>query len=442
MRFFSTPESVAQGKPSWLATLETVWATAFCWHLAWYTGSHWPLLLPLWVAPWLLLRSLESTEQGARWFAAYLTNKTRITPFETPIRFWVILLPLIMGVTSVCTSLLADHLLPHHTDWALFIRATLVGVVAMWIAMAIAVAGAMVGSVVIALAVAFSLAMGAARIGVAMVAFSWALAVSMVGLAAGTLALMWMGAVAGEGELTVAILLAGVPWIVGIWLRSIGVRLLATLLHPWRGLCAMPDNWRRILWVVDSHHPPELVPGLAAWTRAFSLTEIRSILRSRGILRKLFGLLAFVCFFLPAIFYRWSLKSTLWFYWPLLYLERVFVGRDPMGAAQWVALLQSGRWERLRLWLSLLTAVTALFLLAEPPSFLPIAPGYRLLDWPVWDLWLGALAAVALSSLAIAGVSRLASPLFGLQLLVWLRNGSALALLAMMGVGVSLWTGG
>ncbi|MBF0584327.1 MAG: hypothetical protein HQL80_08845, partial [Magnetococcales bacterium] len=430
---FSSPESIVRGEPSWLALLETVWATLLCWGVAGYFHTHWPIALPLGIAPLLLLRSPASTTKGARWFAAYLADKTKITPLGTPIRFWAILLPLIVGVTTLFTSLLAERLLPHYSQWALFLRATAVGLVAMWIAMAIAVAGAMVGSVVVALTVAFALAVGAARAGVVELAFAWALAVTLVGMAAALIAIMWMGAVAGEGELAVAILLAGLPWIVGIWLRSLGVRLLATLCHPWQGLLAMPDNWRRIVWVLDGRHPPELVPGLSLQTRALSWVEIQTVIHSRGVMKRLFGLLAFCCFFLPAILYRWSLKSTLWLYWPLLYLQPLPRSQDRSEQEQWRITLQGGHWEHSRRWLSLLLAILASWAHYYPQFFSTTEWHILYPDLDVVAAWQGFALALVLLTLAIHGAGRAVFPLNGLIGLVWLRN--------LAGIIFLLWTG-
>lgn len=429
MRLFSSTESVARGEPSWLALLETLWATIFYWGMAWYGQTDWPVIIPLGVAPLLLLRSPESTLRGARWFAAYLANKANITPLGTPIRFWGIMLPVVVGVTTLCTSLLADILLPNYTHWDLFLRALLVGMVAMWVAMAVAVAGGMEGAVVVALTVAFALAVGAARAGVAELAFAWALAVTLVAIAAAIVAMMWLGAVAGEGELAIAIILAGIPWIVGVWLRSLGVRLVATLRHPWRGLCTMPENWRRIVWVLDSRHPPELVPGLMVQTPALSWPEIQTIIRSHGIMRKLFGLLAFFCFFLPAILYRWSLKSTIWLYWPLLYLESLPQGQDWSEADGWRLALRSGYWERLRRWLSLWMVGVALFLLLNPPSFLATLWDHPLITWERRMAWQASALTMILLTLAIQWASRSARLFVWLRGLVWLRNVCGILLL-------------
>ncbi|MBF0161018.1 MAG: hypothetical protein HQL88_01895 [Magnetococcales bacterium] len=427
MRFFSSPESVDQGEPSWLAVLETVWATLLCWGIVWRSGSLLPVLIPLFVTPLLLLRSAESTAKGARWFAVYLEDKTEVTPTGKPLPFWGLWVPLIIWVTSTATTWMADHLLLNHTDWALFVRAVLVGVVAVWIAMTLAVAGALAGSVVIALTVAFSLAVGAAQSGVMEVAFAWAFTVTLGAVVAGILALLWMGAVAGEGELAIAIVLAGIPWILGVWLRSLGVRLLATLCHPWQGLRAMPGNWRRISWVLDSGYPPELVPGLSFWTPAFSLKEIQAIFHSHGLLRKLFGLLAFLCFFLPAILYRWSLKSTVWLYWPLLFLEAMPEQSNPERVEQWRFALQKGHWEGMRRGLSIVLGSVLWFLLLTAAT--PWQRLIHVIDARIVLAWQGSVLGMILLTLCIYGVSRFACQVRVLYTLQRLRNINTVVLL-------------
>jgi hypothetical protein len=425
MRLTSNKESIIWGEPSWLAVAETLLAALLGGWLVWWGVPHWSVWIPFWITPLLLLRSPLSTEKGARWFAAFVAHQTQLTPFGTPLRFWFLLLPLIFISTGMISALLAEHYLSYAVQWQLFLRAILISLLAMWMAMALAVAGAMAGAVVIALVVAFSLAIGAARAGIVEVAFAWGLAVTLVTLVAGMIALLWFGAVAGEAELAIAILLAGVPWIAGIWLRSVLVRVVATLAHPWYGLRSLPANWRRVLWVLDLRHPPELVPDLQLWTKAFSMLEIQSILRSPGLMKKLFGLLAFACFFLPAMLYRWSIKSTLWLYWPLLWLESGPLNRDHRLRQEWRLALQGGRWERLRRMLSWLL-VGGLGLGAW--SDLPLPPPWLHTVWPgfsVWQGWQGGVLATLLCGELIAWCSRQPRWLPGLQGLVWVRNGCA-----------------
>lgn len=353
MRLVSNRESVEQGEPSWLAVTETLGAVALYWGGALYWDTCLPLCLSVLAAPLLLLRSQASTKQGAMWFSAYLADKTRITPRSTPVRFWGILLPLVLGITVVCAYAMTQNFLLDHDGWSLFLRAMVVGVIAVWVVVAVAVAGAMAGSVMLALVIAFVLALALAVADVAALAIALAITVMVASLAAIVVTLALVGAVAGAGDLAMAVLLAGVPWITGIWLRSLGVRIVATLRHPLSGLRALPDNWRRILWVIDLKHAPELLPGPESLASAFSPQNIRGLIHARGVLKQFFGMLLFASFLLPALLYRWSIKSTVWFHWPLLYLLSGSGQHTPRHPTARISHVCQDRSEKERQWLTL-----------------------------------------------------------------------------------------
>ena len=149
-------------------------------------------------------------------------------------------------------------------------------------------------------------------------------------------------------------------------------------------------------------------------------------------MRKLFGLLAFFCFFLPAILYRWSLKSTIWLYWPLLYLESLPTGRDWSEADAWRLALRWGYWERLRRWLSWLMVGSALLALLNPPSFLTMAWNHPFFAGERVIAWQGSALAIILLTLLIQGASRSVRWLAWLRALVWLRN--------LCGILLLMWT--
>nr|VFJ91297.1 MAG: hypothetical protein BECKH772A_GA0070896_100309 [Candidatus Kentron sp. H]VFJ99183.1 MAG: hypothetical protein BECKH772C_GA0070978_1002923 [Candidatus Kentron sp. H]VFK00560.1 MAG: hypothetical protein BECKH772B_GA0070898_101951 [Candidatus Kentron sp. H] len=156
----------------------------------------------------------------------------------------------------------------------------------------------------------------------------------------------------------VGIFLFGIPSAMGVWLRSLGVRVLATLAHPVQGLKALPENWRRILWAMDSRHAPELVPGLAAEDGRFSPSRLVKRIRAVDWPKRLRLSPLILIWFLPGLLYRWSLKSTCWLYLPLLYLGGgLGRSRTPEEEAKekglFVTGLYKGRVEGLRRWLAL-----------------------------------------------------------------------------------------
>lgn len=378
---------MGKGEPTWLAITETLLAVTLFWGMAWHFDTHLHLLISITVAPFLLLRSPASMEKGTRWFAAYLRDKTEITPYGTPVRFWGLLLPLIFGITSVSLYVLAQHLLPHHTGWSLFMRAMLLGIVAMWITITVAVAGAVAGAILIALLVGMVLALALASSGIIALSFALAATVTLASLLALLIALAVLGAVASTEELFIAILLAGIPWITGIWLRALVVRIVATLHHPLHGLRALPDNGQRILWAIDTKHLPELMPNPKTLPRALSPGNIQTMIHSRETFDRFLGIVSLGLFFLPTLLYRWSIKSTAWFYWPLIYLRFQPKKQEYMNGT-WLPLLCHGPSEQLCRWLTLaagsLMAVTT-FSVDTLQNNLPNAPA-RLLLLQAFDL--------------------------------------------------------
>lgn len=114
-------------------------------------------------------------------------------------------------------------------------------------------------------------------------------------------------------ELTVA---------VGVWLQSLLVRVFATVRHPLAGLRHFPQNWREILWGLDFTHLPELIPGAANVSLLFdSQGLMKAVKQKEGnrVDRAICGI-CLVCWYVPTLLWRWSLKSTLWIWWPLTLL--------------------------------------------------------------------------------------------------------------------------
>ena len=108
----------------------------------------------------------------------------------------------------------------------------------------------------------------------------------------------------------------------GGWIRSVATRIAATVRHLWSGAVAMPDNWWRTLFVVDLLYPPELIPG---YTRSdfFTISYFAErIKQSENIIEQFICSGALVILYAPAYLYRLSIKSTCWFYFPLIYIMR------------------------------------------------------------------------------------------------------------------------
>ena len=117
----------------------------------------------------------------------------------------------------------------------------------------------------------------------------------------------------------------GVPLVVtGI---SLIIRFFATVRHLILGIRNLPRNFRRLVICTSPLQEPELVPGLVHGQTRFTFSN-----QLRFVRKKLSGTIgdrvfsitvmpfAFLLWFFPAWFYRITLKSTAWFWWPLALL--------------------------------------------------------------------------------------------------------------------------
>ncbi len=183
------------------------------------------------------------------------------------------------------------------------------------------VAGAVVGAVAVAGAEAEAVA-GAVAVSVAVVVAGAAVAATVAG--AGVVA----GAVAGAGAVAIFFPPILLGFAFAIRLVSIAIRFAATAKYIGLGLRMLPGNFRRLALCTSPLQVPELVPGLPAGETKFTLpdaiADLKRQARSVDWGDKVLGAvlqIAIIAFcFLPAWLYRFTLKSTAWFWWPLAFL--------------------------------------------------------------------------------------------------------------------------
>jgi hypothetical protein len=108
---------------------------------------------------------------------------------------------------------------------------------------------------------------------------------------------------------------------IGLILSGIIIRLYSTLKNLSSGFNALPNNWRDNLFVIDFLHPPEIHPRIGRISKTLTTTYQFGLLRDPNVfwLQKSTILLSLPARYL-ALMYRWSLKSTLWLWWPLIML--------------------------------------------------------------------------------------------------------------------------
>ena len=258
--FWSTGESIRNDVLSVTAIIETILVVPLYRWIAAQFGVIGPLSISAVIAPFVLLRSEESTVLGLRWFLRLEKNLLGEDPdYEEmlSVRFvywmFIIFLVLLTAVTFILCWITAGYYFPF---------------------------------VPIFLRVIFLI---------------------------GSLPLL----------LSVSLLLE-------IFVFSIGVRVASTLAHLRLGVEAMPENFRRLILCTSPAQIPEFVPGINKSSSEFRIGRVLKWADWKEPL-DIFGFITwavwtiillvvvFICY-APAWFYRLTIKSTVWFWWPLAFL--------------------------------------------------------------------------------------------------------------------------
>jgi hypothetical protein len=294
--WISDEESRAAGRVSVLAVVETLicvavyWVLLLRWGVTWH---HWVILL---AAPLVLMRSDASVARGVRWFDAYFRNQEKY-PLQTEEGK---LAALVAFVSAVGVFFLSEHiLLRNGIDgfWP-FDRVIISSLLALTVATSVSVAIVQMGAIIAVLGMVVAATLQAVRHDGLFPFLIWLLGVTAYAIA------------------------CGIP--LGIWLRAVATRVLATALHIPAGLAALPNNWRAIAWKADVAQRPDLVPGHAA--TAYGQPISRSFRVLYGDLSTwewvILGIPFAIVFYAPTLLWRWAIKSTAWFYLPLLWVGR------------------------------------------------------------------------------------------------------------------------
>jgi hypothetical protein len=145
----------------------------------------------------------------------------------------------------------------------------------------------------------------------------------------------------------------------GGWLRTLAIRFGATLRYLPDGFRELPSNWRRTLFVIDYGHPPEVIPGYIKSDLIQVSFLWDAIKRSKRPSEFILYCLAYVLIFGPALFYRFTIKSTFWFYLPLVYVMR------PSRFAENPALFVDLVWSRWLEWVRFFWAAVVLIIFSS-----------------------------------------------------------------------------
>jgi hypothetical protein len=193
-----------------------------------------------------------------------------------------------------------------------------------------------------------------------------------------------------------------------IFPRSTWIRIKTTIRFAHIGFFEIPNNYRRLIWAMAINHPPEIVPGYDKYGGVFKFKNFWNHFKSAKIvsLDKLLFLWAIGVWFLPAYFYRITLRSTFVIYLPLLYL-----GKEIKEAQEEPTFLMryniESRYSRVFLVFSIVSLVFFAFGTLTPENLqvaftLPVQSWFLLFDlksvwWPQWIGAAGALLTIEVS---------------------------------------------
>ncbi|WP_092835790.1 hypothetical protein [Roseovarius lutimaris] len=115
------------------------------------------------------------------------------------------------------------------------------------------------------------------------------------------------------------------------------IRATATLMHLRDGISCFLQNWATLMLKTDIATEPELLPGLPDDHMFSFATMLRDYRRAEKNLADRYGSLLALAVFIPSMFYRLMLKSSFWFYAPLMWAAAPPRGleRDIHGKLRW-----------------------------------------------------------------------------------------------------------
>lgn len=111
---------------------------------------------------------------------------------------------------------------------------------------------------------------------------------------------------------------------IALVLRSLLIKVFVTLdnlvKRPIDTLSYLPNNFLEQVFINDSCYTPELLPDIRKYNNELQLIGfIRSDMYTKNVVEYLVRFIIIIIWSFTYL-YRWSIKSTAWFYWPLAFV--------------------------------------------------------------------------------------------------------------------------
>ena len=165
----------------------------------------------------------------------------------------------------------------------------------------------------------------------------------------------------------------GLATVVAIPLVRTTATLVATIRDPLAAIRSIPANWLRITLATDSRQAPEPIQDHPYFTlKNISLGGIGYLRGVELVFSIIFGVLVvFILLFLPALLYRWALKSTSIIYAPLVFVAHSTFSEGADLRTK-LELIKRGDLSRIRVWYGVITIaafLVKLVLMMNLPGF-------------------------------------------------------------------------
>lgn len=312
--------SIEMGQISILSVVETITVLGLYYILIQYFHHHWWLLLTALAAPIILLRSEASVELGHSMLLEYSYKTDTKTSNETPyfFNFFITILSFI-----IIFWLFSEHWLLDYNGWSWYWRISIC--ICFIFPFLMTFFSAARGTLIFSNFVISSTAYVDFFDGIFEVIDKTIKSVFKVtSFIGGPIAGVIPAAIGGTVGAICGSLIGIILGVLNIFLWILYIRCFATLRYPIKGLRNLPANWHRVIWCIDISHTPELLPNIDKVNIKLTLHNIlrRISDAETGIVEKLVLLVLIPIIYIPAVMWRWSLKSTLWLWWPLTLLLR------------------------------------------------------------------------------------------------------------------------
>ncbi|MEM7428934.1 MAG: hypothetical protein AAF441_22845 [Pseudomonadota bacterium] len=314
----SRSEGADKDAISVLACAEVALSVTAYWWIATTYDTYAILLMAAVATPLVLLRSDQSVELGVRWFKRYFDAWVSD---DAPANPTVLVSAVLACLGTVALGTIGTQiLLAEYDGWSLVWRSAIL----CWLGLNIGIATA--GA--------------AAPVGVGLFVVLGKPVESLLGTA-GTVVLFAM---------------VCVGLFLGLLLRAVATRLLASLRYAHFGAANVPTNWQRLLFQVDVLKAPELLPNADRISDRLDFIKFTDGLRGEDLKLKIALGVAIPIWFPPSLLYRYALKSTFWLYAPLIYVFSIPAAwKEPGNLLDWAEALPSMFIEWLRLGMALVT---------------------------------------------------------------------------------------